>query len=82
MSEADPDLKLSAAEREAHFAEARTWAVDSEHLQRRSHRLAWIIAAVATVIALLEALALVALAPIKTVVPYTLLVDRNATLRY
>lgn len=77
MSDAEPNLKQSAAEREASYAEARTWAVDSEHIKARSHRVAWIIAVVATVIALLEALALVALAPIKTVVPYTLLVDRT-----
>ena len=81
MTQDDPNIAASAAasaaEREAHYAEARSWAVDTEHQQRRSHRVAWIIAVVATVIAVLEALALVALAPIKTVVPYTLLVDRT-----
>ena len=77
MTEHDTNLAASAAEREAIYAEARSWAVDSEHRQRKSNRIAWIIAAVATVIALLEALALVALTPLKQVVPYTLLVDRT-----
>jgi type IV secretion system protein VirB8 len=77
MTEHDTNLAASAAEREALYAEARSWAVDSEHQQRKSNRIAWIIAAVATVIALLEALALVALTPLKQVVPYTLLVDRT-----
>ena len=39
--------------------------------------MAWIVAVVAVVIALFEALALVFLAPLKTVIPYTLMVDRN-----
>jgi type IV secretion system protein VirB8 len=40
-------------------------------------RIAWTISAVAAIIALAEAIALAALAPLKTVVPYTLLVDRQ-----
>lgn len=77
MSEQDPDLAASAATREAHYAEARSWAVDNDHQRARSNRVAWIVAAVAAAIALLEALALVALTPLKTVVPYTVMVDRT-----
>lgn len=77
MTKLESDLSASAAERKALYAEAGSWAVDSEYHQRKSNRLAWIIAAVATVIALLEALALAALTPLKSVVPYTLLVDRT-----
>ena len=43
----------------------------------RSRRMAWIVAAVAGVIALLLAIALVIMLPLKTVVPYTILVDRQ-----
>ncbi|MXO56295.1 hypothetical protein GRI36_05310 [Altererythrobacter gangjinensis] len=43
----------------------------------RSRRIAWIVACVAALIAVLEAIALVYLTPLKTVVPYTLLVDRQ-----
>ncbi|HEX7823055.1 MAG TPA: VirB8/TrbF family protein [Sphingobium sp.] len=56
---------------------AESWATDREASQRARLRTAWIIAAVATVIAIAEAIAIVALTPLKTVVPYTLLVDRQ-----
>jgi len=60
-----------------YFAQAQSWAQDREAMRRRSARAAWIVAAVATGVATLEAMALITLAPFKTVVPYTLLVDRN-----
>jgi len=63
--------------RAAYYAEAGSWAEDRQLRIARSRGIAWIIAAVATTVALLEALALVALLPLKTVVPYTLLVDRT-----
>ncbi|WP_252407265.1 VirB8/TrbF family protein, partial [Escherichia coli] len=44
---------------------------------RGSQRTAWIVAGVACAIALMEAAALLALTPLKTVEPYTLLVDRQ-----
>jgi type IV secretion system protein VirB8 len=65
------------AARQAYYAEARSWAADRQAEQLRSRRTAWIVAAVAAGIAVIEALALIALASLKTVVPYTLLVDRN-----
>lgn len=43
----------------------------------RSNRRAWIVAIIAAIIAFLEALALVFLVPLKTVEPYTVLVDRQ-----
>ena len=43
----------------------------------RSRRLAWIVAAAAVLVALLLAIALVIMLPLKTVVPYTILVDRQ-----
>ncbi|MDP9057595.1 MAG: type IV secretion system protein [Pseudomonadota bacterium] len=67
-----------AADRhQTYYAEARSWAQDRQAAFDNSRRLAWRVAAVAGAIAALEALALIALAPLKTVVPYTLLVDRN-----
>ena len=71
------DSETPDDDREVYYAEARSWALDSQNSNERSRRIAWIVAAIATVVALLEALALVALAPIKTVVPYTVMVDRT-----
>ncbi len=66
-----------ADDHEAYFAEARSWGADRAAEAARSRRNAWIVASIATGIAALEALALIALAPIKTVVPYTVMVDRT-----
>lgn len=65
------------ASREAHYAQAASWADDKEYGRQRSSRLAWLIAGIAIGIAMLEAVALALLIPLKTVVPYTFLVDRN-----
>lgn len=54
-----------------------SWAHSVSDTLERSARTAWIVAAVAAIIALLEAIALVYLMPLKTVEPYTLLVDRQ-----
>jgi type IV secretion system protein VirB8 len=62
---------------ENYYAEAGSWAADREALWRKSRRLTLIAAAVAAFIAVAEAIAIVALTPLKTVVPYTLLVDRE-----
>lgn len=77
MSEADPQQANAGGLHQAYYAEARSWAADAQAARDRSRRFAWGIAAVAVAIAALEALALIALAPLKTVVPFTLLVDRN-----
>lgn len=60
-----------------YYRDAETWAGDREQATASSRKIAWIIAAAAAVIAVLEAIALVMLLPLKTVVPYTLLVDRQ-----
>lgn len=54
-----------------------SWATSVTEDLERSNRRAWIVAIIAAIIALLEALALVFLLPLKTVEPYTLLVDRQ-----
>ena len=62
---------------ESYFREAGSWADDRSVQNARSRRIAWIIAGVTTTIAALEAIALAGLAPLKTVVPMTVLVDRQ-----
>ncbi len=54
-----------------------SWADDRAQALAASRKVAWIVAGVAGAIALLEAVALILLTPLKTVVPYTLLVDRQ-----
>ena len=72
------DVKDSQADDLTRYYEAaETWSADRDRALQVSRKLAWIIAGVATLVALLEAFALIALAPLKTVVPYTLLVDRR-----
>lgn len=62
---------------DAYYVEAESWGNDQRDALIGSRRIAWIVAMVAAAIALMEALALVLLTPLKTVEPYTLLVDRN-----
>lgn len=54
-----------------------SWAADRARSERMGLRAAWIVAGVLGTVALAEAIALIALMPLKTVVPYTLLVDRQ-----
>jgi type IV secretion system protein VirB8 len=76
MNAHDKDLPV-AADRTAYYREAATWSADIHGALRASRRVAWFIAAAAAGVAVLEALALAALAPLKTVVPYTITVDRQ-----
>ena len=62
---------------EEYYQEAESWSNDRQLAARRSLRVAWIIAGVATLVALLLAIALAALLPLRRDVPYTLLVDRQ-----
>lgn len=72
MTKHQPDAELKG-----YFREAQSWADDRQQRSSRLQRAAWIIAGVATTIAALEAIALAGLAPLKTVVPMTVLVDRQ-----
>ncbi|MEP3422866.1 MAG: VirB8/TrbF family protein [Erythrobacter sp.] len=67
----EPEIDLSE------LPVAESWATSVTDDLERSNRRAWIVAIIAAVVALLEALALVFLIPLKTVEPYTLLVDRQ-----
>ena len=60
-----------------YFEQAESWATNTQLQSLRSRRMGWTVAAVAIGIAALEALALAMLAPLKTVQPITLLVDRQ-----
>lgn len=63
--------------REDYLQAAESWGADRHDELTKSRRTAWIVAGVAAAIALFEAIALVFLTPLKTVEPYTLLVDRH-----
>jgi type IV secretion system protein VirB8 len=69
--------KQSREALDAYYVEAGSWAEDRQEELRKSRRTAWTIALIASVVALLLALALIVLLPLKTVEPYTLLVDRH-----
>jgi type IV secretion system protein VirB8 len=68
---------LRSEDLEQYYAEAGSWSADRERSADRSRRVAWIVAGVAGLIALVEAFALFLLVPLKREVPYTLLVDRQ-----
>ncbi|MES2442357.1 MAG: type IV secretion system protein [Pseudomonadota bacterium] len=71
-------MKMKAREAlDTYYEQAETWGKDRQDSLRGSRRIAWIVAAVASLIALVEAFAIAQLAPLKTVEPLTLLVDKN-----
>jgi type IV secretion system protein VirB8 len=74
MADGGANLPDSRAQ---YYAGAASWAEDTTDVLRASRRLATWVAAAATLVAVLEAIALVLLTPLKTVVPYTILVDRE-----
>lgn len=61
----------------AYYREAGSWAADRISALNRSRRIAWIVAGGAVAIAIVEGVALMVMMPLKTVAPYTLLVDRT-----
>jgi type IV secretion system protein VirB8 len=63
--------------REDYYAQAGSWTEERTQAIYASRKVAWIVALIAAIIAVLEALALVTLVPLKTVVPHTILVDRQ-----
>ena len=68
---------MSREELDDYYAAAGSWSEERLRAEHRSRRIAWIVAGAAALIALLEAIALVALIPLKRDVPYTLMVDRQ-----
>lgn len=69
----DPSLK----DLDTYFRSSESWAADQEASRRSTLKLAWIVAGVLGAIALAEAIAIVVMMPLKTVEPYTLLVDKQ-----
>ncbi|HEY0043895.1 MAG TPA: VirB8/TrbF family protein [Allosphingosinicella sp.] len=62
---------------DAYYKEAASWNRDRVEAMQKSQRTAWWIAGGAASIAVMEAIALMLLTPLKTVEPYTLMVDRT-----
>jgi len=62
---------------DAYYEQAGSWNSDRLQAMRSSLKVAWWVAGGAALIAVLEAGALILLTPLKTVEPYTLLVDRT-----
>lgn len=60
-----------------YYREAATWNHDRIDSLRSSRRVAWYVAAGTAVFAVIEGLALLLLMPLKTVQPYTIMVDRT-----
>ena len=71
VKDTDEDLK-------SYFAEAQSWDRDRFVAAARSRRIAWIVASVAIALAIVAVLAIMALTPLKTVVPYVVTVDRQS----
>jgi type IV secretion system protein VirB8 len=69
--------KSKTEQLDEYYRAAESWSNDQNRELAASRKVAWIVAAVLGAIALLEAIALILLTPMKTVVPYTLLVDRQ-----
>lgn len=67
----------SREELESYYREAESWAADRIGDLRESRKRAWWAVGILAFIALAEAIALIVLLPLKTVEPYTLLVDRQ-----
>jgi type IV secretion system protein VirB8 len=78
MTQTRPIAQTSSPrDRKAYYDAAASWSADIHGALRASRRVAWIVAGAAATVAVLEALALVSLTPLKTVVPYTITVDRQ-----
>lgn len=60
-----------------YYRDAESWADDRARDGARTLRIAWIVAAVAGGIALIEAVAIVFMLPLKQIEPYAVLVDRQ-----
>lgn len=67
----------SGSHKDEYLAEARSWETDRMTRDRRAVRAAFIVAGVASLIALAEALALTAMTPLKQTVPYLVRVNNS-----
>lgn len=69
----DPSLK----DLDTYFRSSESWASDLLARQRSTSRIAWIVASALGTVAVVEAFAIATMMPLKTVEPYTLLVDKQ-----
>jgi type IV secretion system protein VirB8 len=69
-----PEARKAA---DIYYAQSASWAQEQNDALRSSRKVAWVVAGIASIIALALAVTLMFLMPLKTVVPYTLLVDRQ-----
>jgi type IV secretion system protein VirB8 len=69
---AEPSEKL-----DEYYAQAGSWADERTQSIYASRKVAWIIALIASVVAVLLAIAILIMLPLKTVVPHTVLVDKQ-----
>ena len=60
-----------------YYRQAGSWANERTQSIYASRKVAWIVALIATAIAMLLAIAILFMLPLKTVVPHTLLVDKQ-----
>lgn len=65
------------SERDDYYASARSWAEGQVSSSTRETRIAWRVAAGASAIAILLAITVALMVPLKTVQPYVLSVDRH-----
>jgi len=65
------------SDRETYYAAAQSWAEGQVAASARERRAAWTVAGAATVVALILALALALLVPLKRTEPYVVTVDRQ-----
>ena len=70
-------MNKPALDLDDYYRAAASWGEDREREIAASRKVAWVVAGILAAIALIEAIALIVLMPLKTVVPYTLLVDRQ-----
>jgi type IV secretion system protein VirB8 len=69
--------QMSDDELTDYYRAAESWTVDRERASTSSRKWAWFVAGAFAAVALAEGIALIMLLPLKTVVPYTLLVDKQ-----
>lgn len=68
--------KVEADKEDSHYQEAQSWEADKAAMQDKSEKRAWMVAKIAIGIAVLEAVGLVTLAPMRQIVPVVFTVDK------
>lgn len=68
--------KVKVDQEDSHYQQAQSWEADKADMLKKSEKRAWTIAKIATAIAVLEAIGLVTLAPMRQTVPVVFSVDK------